>query len=215
MMKLRPLIISIFGIALVFILSFGAFGQDTANYFALKAGGFSPTGDLDNTNFDTGFVGEVACGHYFYPGFALEIGVGYYKSNASVSGFDPVFLGAFREKDDVKVIPVTLTGKWIYPYGNFEFFGGIGAGVYFASFKGDLASTTLGTISVDENDSVFGMNLGFGVTYNITRSVFVGVESKWIWTGEAEFQGSGLRVPFEVRSDLDGIIFTANLGFRF
>ena len=214
-MRLRPVAISVLSIALIFILPFAAFGQDSPNYFALKAGIFSPTGDLDDGGFDTGFDGEIAYGHYFNPNFALEVGLGYYLSDASVSGFDPVLLGSFREEDDITVIPITVTGKGIYPSGNFELFAEVGVGIYFADFEGVLTSSTLGTIRVDDDDFVFGGHLGVGASYNISKNVFLGVGAKYILTSEAEFQGAALGAPIKIEGDLNGFILTANLGFRF
>ena len=57
------------------------------NYGTLKLGGYFPmTGDMDN--FDSGFNGEIALGHYFSPNVALEISVGYIKASGSWTGVD-------------------------------------------------------------------------------------------------------------------------------
>lgn len=214
-MRLKLFAISILVIIITFVLPFPSLGQETSNYFAAKAGIYSPTGDLDDFNFDTAFNGEVAYGRYLNPNFALEIGVGYFKSDASISGVDPIFGGSYTEEDEIKVIPFIVSGKGIYPSGNFELYGEIGIGIYLADFEGVVTHTVLGTVRVDDDDTVFGVNLGVGVNYNITKKVFIGVEGKYILTTDAEFQGTVLGVPFKVESDLNGFILTGNLGFRF
>ena len=214
---MRPKIFAFSALTIVLLcfLPFSAVGQDNLNYFALKGGIYSPTGDLDDFNFDTAFNGEIAYGRYFNPNFALEIGAGYFKSDASLSGVDPIFGGSYREDDEIRVIPFILSGKGIYPSGNFELYGEIGIGIYLANFEGVLTHTVLGTLRVDDDDTVFGVNLGVGANYNITEKIFIGVEGKYILTTDAEFQGAALGIPFKIESDLNGFIFTGNLGFRF
>jgi outer membrane protein W len=214
---MRPKNFVLFGVTLILICLFplSGFGQDNLNYLAVKGGIYSPTGDLDDFNFDSAFNGEVAYGRYFNPNFAMEIGAGYFKSDASISGVDPIFGGSYAEEDEIKVIPIILSGKGIYPSGNFELYGEIGIGIYLADFEGVVSHTVLGTIRLDDNDTVFGVNLGVGANYNITKKVFIGVEGKYILTTDAEFQGTALGIPFKVESDLNGFILTGNLGFRF
>lgn len=214
---MRPRVLNIFAftIALIYLLPYSSFGQDRQNYFSLKGGIYSPTGDLDDADYDTGFNGEIAYGRYFSPNFAMEIGAGYFKTDTSLSGFDPLVLGSFREEDEIKVIPLTVTGKGIYPSGNFELSAQFGVGLYFADFEGVLTTSTLGTIRVDDSDSVFGVILGIGATYNITTNAFLGLEAKYLATGDAEFKGTAMGIPITVGGDLNGILLTANLGFRF
>jgi outer membrane protein W len=214
---MRPKNFVLFGVTLILICLFplSGFGQDNLNYLAVKGGIYSPTGDLDDFNFDSAFNGEVAYGRYFNPNFAMEIGAGYFKSDASISGVDPIFGGSYAEEDEIKVIPIILSGKGIYPSRNFELYGEIGVGIYLADFEGVVSHTVLGTIRLDDNDTVFGVNLGVGANYNITKKVFIGVEGKYILTTDAEFQGTALGIPFKVESDLNGFILTGNLGFRF
>lgn len=170
-------------------MPFSSFGQDLPNCFALKGGIYSPTGDLDDADYDTGFNGEIAYGRYFNPNFAMEIGAGYFKTDTSLSGFDPLVLGSFREEDEIEVIPLTLTGKGIYPSENFELFAEFGIGVYFADFEGVLPSSTLGTLRIDDDDTVFGVILGVGVSYNITSKAYLGIEAKYLATDDVEIKG--------------------------
>jgi outer membrane protein W len=214
---MRPRVLNIFAftIALIYLLPYSSFGQDRQNYFALKGGIYSPTGDLDDADYDTGFNGEISYGRYFNPNFAMEIGAGYFKTDTSVSGFDPLVLGSFQEGDEIKVIPLTVTGKGIYPSGNFELSAQFGVGVYFADFEGVLTSSTLGTLRIDDDDTVLGVILGVGVSYNITSKAYLGMEARYLATDDVEIKGTVLGMPITLGGDLNGIMVTANLGFRF
>ena len=196
-MKHRACFISVLSIVFIALLPFSAEGQEKRDYLIAKGGVYSPTGGLDDLNFGTGFNGEVAWGHYFSPNFALEIGAGYFDS------------------DDVRVVPFMATGKAIYPTGNWELFGEVGVGAYFAKFNGVLSHPVLGTISINEDDTVFGLTLGLGVNYNITEEFFLGIEGKYLLTSDAKFGGfaSGSRV--ELETDLNGFMVMGVFGFRF
>jgi outer membrane protein W len=196
-MRLRTLAISMLSVALVFLLSFSATGQERRDYIIAKGGIYSPTGGLDDLNFGTGFNGEVAWGHYFSPNLALEVGAGFFRS------------------DDVRVVPLTATGKAIYPTGNWELFAGLGVGAYFTKFKGTFSYPALGNISINDNDSVFGLNLGFGVNYNISEEFFLGIEGKYLLTTDAKFEGSATGGQVKLETDLNGYIVTGVFGFRF
>ena len=64
--------------AVLFIVS-PARGEDKSNYIAVKGGIFSPSSDLDDADFDTGFAGEAVIGGYYNEYLAAEIGVGYFE----------------------------------------------------------------------------------------------------------------------------------------
>jgi outer membrane protein W len=124
-------------------------------------------------------------------------------------------LGTFSEEDEIKVIPVVVSAKGIYPTGNFELFGEFGVGAFFADFEGTLITSALGTTVIDDSDTVFGIILGVGAIYNITRNAFFGIEVKYLATDDVEIKGAIMGVPVTLGGDLNGIIATANLGFRF
>lgn len=167
-----------------------------SNYLVLKGGLYSPSNDfhIDNTQFnhDDGFVGEIAFGHYFMPMFALELGAGYFESKAA----------APANETKLKVIPVTLTGKVLFPIGPIEPYGEFGVGGYFtkAEVSGSVSNFSGST------KSVFGLHAGAGVNFNITESVFLGVEGRYIWA-KPSWGGTDIK--------LDGFTVTADLGFRF
>ena len=145
-------------------------------------------------NRDDGFVAEIAFGHYFLPMFAMELGAGYFESKASPA----VPPGETK----FKVVPVTLTGKVLFPIGPIEPYGEFGIGGYIT--EADV-SGTVGNFS-GSTKSVFGLHAGAGVNFNITQTIFLGVEGRYLWA-KPSCGGTDIK--------LDGFTVTGNLGFRF
>lgn len=177
------------------------------NYFAVKPGIYSPqTSDLDH--FDTGFNGEIAIGRRINPNTAVEVGLGYFNTKADFSSFFA------REKYSLDVVPVTLSLKAILPIDKFELFGVGGIGAYYV--YGDLrVSTPFGRVSFDDDDWIFGGHLGLGLHYNITPTMFIGAEGKYLWTSKAKLEDSFWGIPFTAKFKMDGILATAVIGFKF
>ncbi|MBN2468815.1 MAG: outer membrane beta-barrel protein [Deltaproteobacteria bacterium] len=190
-----------------------------ANYVTFKPGIYSPqSSDLED--FDTGFNGELAFGHRYNRNFAVEMGVGYFKSEADYSAAGQVsgINYSFHEEDTIDAIPVTLSFKGIIPYDRWEFFGMGGIGVYFTDGEAEVNGTVDGrrvSASLSESDTVFGFHFGVGFHYNITPTWFVGAEGKYLWTNDAKLSGNVRGVPIETNFKMDGIIATAVLGFNF
>lgn len=175
-----------------------------ANYVALKAGIYSPSGtfDLDNfnggqrTHFDskTGFNGEIAIGHYFLPFLALELGAGYFESKGSPAA-EP---GEIK----LKVVPLIATGKVFIPLGMFEPYGLFGVGAYIT----DLDVSGNSDDFRGSTKITYGLHAGAGFNINVTDNVFLGVEGKYLWA-KPSFGGQDIK--------LNGFTTTANLGLRF
>jgi opacity protein-like surface antigen len=70
-----------------------------------------------------------------------------------------------------------------------------------------MTSTATGIFSIDANDTTFGFLLGLGFNYDITETIFLGLEGKYFWANP-RFDTLG-------SPDIDGILATASLGFRF
>jgi opacity protein-like surface antigen len=191
--------IALSAIALSFLAPFSAFAQDPLNYYALKAGAYVPTGDLEDVGLDTGFSGSFVLGRHLGPNVAAELGIGYLES----------------EGGDFRTIPVELTGKLTYPMDTVELYVGAGGGVYFATFDGDLSLPIVGTTTFDDNDTVFGGHVVIGGTSDITPNLFFGVEGKYIFTDRVDVQGRAGAVPVELSANLDGYIVTVSIGYRF
>jgi len=178
-----------------------------SNYIALKAGMYSPQSD-ELEDWDNGFNGEVAYGYYFNRNVAMEIGLGYFHTERSESGFISG-IGSATADGDVDVMPFTIALKGIYPIDKLELYGIVGIGAYFSTAE-ITVSTARGSVSADGDDVSFGGFLGIGANYNITDQVFIGVEGKYLWS-EASWTIAGEKID----ANLDGWTITGNLGFRF
>lgn len=185
-------------VALVGIAPSVSLAEYPPNYVVLKGGLYSPSEDFDlqgqHFNHDDGFVAEIAYGRYFMPMFALELGAGYFESEASSA------VPAGETK--FKVVPLTLTGKVLFPIGAIEPYGEFGIGGYITETE------TSGTLNeaLDSTESVFGLHAGAGVNFNITQNIFLGVEGRYLWA-KPSWGGTDIK--------LDGFTVTADLGFRF
>lgn len=187
-------------------------------YIAVKPGIYSPqSSDLKDSDFDTGFNGEITIGCRLSPNFAVETAGGYFRTEAveRVSGeiYDLTYTG--KVKANIDVIPITFTLKGILPLNKeLELFalGGIGAHWVFGELKvsGTLDGLS-GWVKLDDSDWIFGGHLGLGFHYNITPRVFVGAEGKYLWTSKAKLENQGLEAKFKI----DGILATGVIGFRF
>jgi opacity protein-like surface antigen len=190
-----------------------------ANYITLKPGIYLPqSSDLEA--FDTGFNGEIAFGHRFNPNFAAEMGIGYFNTEADFGAVGQVsgISYSLQEKDSFYAVPITLSLKGIVPVDRWEFFGMAGIGLYYVNGDADVSGTVGGTsagISLGDSDTVFGFHLGLGFHYNIDPTWFIGAEGKYIWTDDAKLSGNLQGLPIAVNFDMDGIIATAVLGFKF
>jgi len=164
------------------------------NYVALKLGAYLPQDD-DMDEFDTGFNGEVALGHYFNPNIAMEFSGGYFKSEGDAEGVS----------GEVTVNPILLSIKGVAPFAGGEFYGLVGGGLYITEFE----VSALGLTFTDD-DTVFGFQLGIGANFNLANNVFLGLEGKYFWAKPSiSILGESLDV------NIDGIQATANIGFRF
>lgn len=185
-------------VALIGIAPSVSLAEHPSNYMVLKGGLYSPSNDFDlegqHFNHDDGFVAEIAFGHYFVPMFALELGAGYFESKASpaVPPGDTKF----------KVVPVTLTGKVLFPFGRIEPYGEFGIGGYIT--EADVSGTF--TNFDGSSKTVFGLHAGAGVNFDITQNVFLGAEGRYLWA-KPSWGGTDIK--------LDGFTVTGNLGFRF
>ncbi len=205
----------IFGIALVLAVPNAALAQDNPNYVNLKLGGFSPTDDLDDADFDSGFTGEIAYGRYLFPYLALEAGIGYYETEMSVKDACYPAVGCAREENEITVVPLTVTVKGVYTMNKVEFYGGLGGGAYFAEIDGKVKIAGYGDIGISDDDIVAGGHILLGLNYNITESFFLGVEGRSTWTADAEFKDDYMGLPVSTKTNLNGYSITGVVGFRF
>lgn len=181
-----------------------------SNYITLKPGIYSPQSS-SLKHFDTGFNGEIAFGHRFNPNIAMETGIGYFNTEAT-------FGYPFRENIHYNVVPITLSGKLIWPADKWEFFGVGGLGAYIISMDtkvSGIVNNWSGRASLKDTDTVFGAHLGLGCQYNITPKLFVGAEGKYLWARPANLRDHARGLAIDAQPRMDGILATAVIGFRF
>ncbi len=189
-----------------------ALGQEYQDYASLKLGIYSPQSE-DLEDFDQGFNGEIGFGHYLTKNFAAEFGLGFFQTDATFTKTDAT-LGSFVAKNEITVIPITLTGKGIYPVGKLELFLAAGVGFYYAESEFDLSSTVLGNTSLTQYDTVFGYHIGFGANFKMTSKTDIGFELKYL-NAKADFTAAIQGVPLSLGDDLEGFTITITLTNRF
>jgi hypothetical protein len=130
-------------------------------YLLLKGGAYGP----NDLNTDTGFVGEIAIGHYFRPFLGLELAGGYMESS--------------RNGPNLTVYPLTLAVKGRLPIPVVKPYGILGGGAYFA----DLEVAGKGS----DSDTAFGYFAGVGVDFKLAF-LLINLEAKYLWA-EPSFYG--------------------------
>lgn len=196
-------LLAIVSLSLVAMITNVAQAENFSSYAVLKAGVFMPQHD-DLDGFDDAFNGEAAFGAYIDKNLALEIGIDWFKTDSTVSA------GTTRTKVEIETMSVILLSlKGFYPIGIFEpyIFGGVG----YYSVQGDIRIKSP-TSSGKGSDIVnaLGWHLGLGANFNITPRLFVGAEAKYLWAEPELEMGSKVN-----QVNIDGLITTANVGFRF
>jgi len=169
-----------------------ALKREKPYYFAFKGGVYIPTDDLED--FDNGFSGEITLNTYFSEYISFEIGVGYFETEDKERG---------------------LLLKGVVPFKFGELFLGAGLSGYYV--QGDIDFEIPGVISVSQSahDYIVGAQFLGGLNYNITDTLFLGLEGKYIMTQDAELEFTIGSVPVELEFNLNGFIATGVLGFRF
>jgi outer membrane protein W len=199
---------SLFWVVLViaFLIPINVFAQSSF-YFAFKPGVYSPRSN-DLNGFDNGFSGNFSFGFQFNPNIAAELGLGYFHTEGEKTVRSDSAVN--QNHYDIDVWPFTLTLKAILPYGKWDFFGLAGGGIYSVSvpYNANGYYHYSYPYYYNDYDYIWGGYLGAGLQYNITKSIFLGLEAKYLWTEPAKFTSyEGFK--------LDGIISNAVIGLRF
>jgi opacity protein-like surface antigen len=156
-------------------------------YAVVKLGGWFPM-HSDVSDYDTGFLGEIALGYAPDPGFAFELAGG---------AFDVVRESGGEKVREMRVYPVTFAIRGTVPVKSFQPYALLGGGAYF------VFDEVLG----EKDDAVdFGLFLGAGANVNLGSRLFLGLEGRYLFLGTNTFGGD---------TRLDGVTLTADLGFRF
>jgi opacity protein-like surface antigen len=154
--------------------------------------------------FNSGFDGEAAFGAFFTRNFAAEVGIGYFQSSSDTVSVSTPY-GLATGKAELTVIPVTATGKLVYPIQNVDLYALAGLGIYSGEMKATATLAGL-TSSESSSDTAFGFHLGGGVAFQLTPEFTLGAELRYTIL-EATF--------FNTTGHLDGLRLGVMGAYRF
>ena len=212
-MRKRILCVAIISFIFAVAWPLSALAEGYTKALSVKVGKYEPTDDIDDLDGD--LYGAISINLYLSPKFALEFGLGKFDAEETFYGFDPVILGFYSENDEISVIPLTINAKGILPYEWGELYGGVGLGIYFVDVDANLYSSSLGTATFSDSDTVLGFQLIAGFLFNITETVYLGIEGQYILTGEAQVSDIVYGIPISLEGDVNGYTFSGLVGFRF
>lgn len=179
------------------------------NAIFFDVGFFSPTGDLDDYNYDTGY--NFSLGYQAFPWrfFGFEI-AGSYKYTDRSFVFENT-AGTWDNDRDVTVGGLEILGLAKYDIAAFQTYGGLGLGYYYSEYSEEA---NLRGSDYSFSDSADGSDLGYiiklGARYFINYNFFIGANFKytlleidysWDW---ADFS-----------SDSDGYGINLEMGYSF
>ncbi len=212
-MRKRILCVAIISFIFAVAWPLSALAEGYTKALSVKVGKYEPTDDIDDLDGD--LYGAISINLYLSPKFALEFGLGKFDAEETFYGFDPFILGSYSEKDEISVIPLTINAKGILPYEWGELYGGAGLGIYLVDFDANLNSSFLGTATFSDSDTVLGFQLIAGILFNITETVYLGIDGQYILTQEAQGSDVVYGLPISIEGDVNGYTFSGLFGFRF
>jgi len=165
-------------------------------YLLLKLGVYLPQSDDMNDYYD-GFNGEIYYGRYFHENFSSELGAGYFQSASKGSTLIDV---------TIKTYDILYNLKGIYRIGRLELFAGPGIGLYFTKGYDYFSGSST------EWKPAFGYHALAGCNIDLSTEWFFGLEGKYFWATTKDPiipQGGAFG------TNLDGLMVTATLGWRF
>lgn len=178
----------------------------------IKLGAYLPDNDIEDM--DTGFFGQFTYNRYLTRYFAFEVGGGtFFASTEMVFELDADDSDEQRAiGGDLYAFNLIINLKMVLPFPSGEIYAGIGPGVYF--LFGDLDDRVF---NWGDNDIVFGGQAVAGINFDISRSMFLGLEGQYIVTGDATFT---TRRFFSTREysntfNVNGYSISGVIGFKF
>jgi outer membrane protein W len=170
-----------------------------SSYAVLKLGSFIPeSSDLDKQDAKNGFAGQVGFGYYLARFFALEIDLGYLETKGTLN------LRNLGIKYDL--YPLEVTGRFGLPLGIVEPYLAVGLGAYYVKTKAG---------NLEETSSRAGFFGGGGINLNLGETFFIGAEARYLVLSAPTYYVTPYQTYSTTNINLDGVIVTGNLGFRF
>ena len=176
---------------------------DKKNYIIVKPGLYSPQSNELN-EFNNGLNFEIGYGRYLSKYIAIEPFFSTFYTTAKFSGSDAVF-GDYKEEDLISATGANLAIKGIAPLNFGELYAMGGAGIYFLGVAADVDGSLI-DLDFSDYTTELGLFLGGGANVNITKSIYIGVEGKYLWL-ETEFKDNVAGVPFEAMTYKFGSLY--------
>ncbi len=165
----------------------------------MKPGIYAPL-ESRLSDFDPGFAGTLAFGEYTSENFSW--GIEFSNLNTDFDNGS--------QKNEISANSAKLILTWIKPFGRkrnrkWEIYLNIGGGIYFVDLEGAGS-----VVSGKESDEVYGVEVGLGGNFNLSKRFYLGLEGKYIYTTDVEvFQ------PVVDKFSLQGYEILGSIGVRF
>lgn len=191
-----------------------AAAADFSNYSTVGIGLNRPIGGLDDAGYDTGLTTGITYGRMLGNNLVVEAMAEFFFTDEDFSGTTAV-AGTYTREDTIGVSALMVTLKGLLPVGPLTLFAGAGVGGYYVSLDSEIETSALGDFDVDDDDSVWGVHVVLGATWDLTPRIFLGGQGLYRWTDDVNIDKRVGTVPVEFKGDLDGYAVTFLGGFRF
>lgn len=210
------LIFCTIGITIIFIPTFSLAQEMRPFSFNVKLGGYSPTGDLNDTkdifgeNYKDGPSLEISFQHKIIQYFGIEYSLGLFNTKLEEAEKD-----SLTYDSDMTNVYFLATAQGFYQIKRFEIYGGAGMGYYRVNAHLEVRQPSGYQEEFDDDDNVFGMHILAGVKLNITKTFYLGVEGRNIWTQDAKISIEQDGKKYTEEFDVNGYTLSGIIGFRF
>ena len=209
-------------IAIWIVMAFGvlagkpasAAAGDFKNYGQAGIGLNRPTGGLDDAGYDTGLTTRITYGRVLSKNLVVEGTAEFFFTDQDLNGGTDD-AGYYTREDTIGVSALMVTLKGQVPAGPLTLFAGAGVGGYYIALDSEIETAAFGDFDVDDEDSVWGVHVVLGATWDLTRRIFLGGQWLYRWTDDVKIEKRVGTVPVELKGDLDGYAVTFMGGFRF
>ena len=191
-----------------------AAAMDFRNYGLAGIGLNRPTGGLDDAGYDTGLTTRITYGRVLSKNLVVEGTAEFFFTDQDLNGGTDD-AGYYTREDTIGVSALMVTLKGQVPAGPLTLFAGAGVGGYYIALDSEIETTAFGDFDVDDEDSVWGVHVVLGATWDLTRRIFLGGQWLYRWTDDVKIEKRVGTVPVELKGDLDGYAVTFMGGFRF
>jgi Outer membrane protein beta-barrel domain len=209
---LNVLLVTAFGILLGAPVS-----ADVGNFrnYAMAGIGLNrPTGGLDDAGYDTGLNTGITYGRVLSENLVVEGTADFFFTDQDFSGTTSN-AGYYTRDDTISVSALMITLKGQVPMGPVVLFAGGGIGAYYVSLDSEVETSQLGDFDVDDDDSVWGVHVAFGATWDLTGRIFLGGQGLYRWTDDVNIDKRVGTVPVRFKGDLDGYTVSFVGGVKF